>query len=271
MQVRKNKETFSDPVPAHWAGKDALQSHVLNTLSLMFPAGEAFFIRSVKHFADRVKDPKMQADIKAFIGQEMQHSMAHERFNQSVAQNVGNMDWFMWLFTVPTFEWLEPFMRNYLGHEKLHQWALALTAAAENMTAGFAQSLFQPGELEKIARPDVRELYAWHAAEEMEHRDLAFDVFQQVGGDYVTRMSGMAFAYGIIAAYVALGTGYLVIKDRNFPWSTLPQQLVDLFTKENSLGRVFLEGMVDYLRPDFHPSQQPMHPEALAYLEKMAS
>lgn len=271
MQVRKNKETFAEPVPAHWGGKDALQSHVLNTLSLMFPDGEAFFIRSVKHFSDRVTDAKMLSDIKGFVGQEMQHSMAHARFNAAVAQNVGNMDWFMWLFTVPTFEWLEPFARKH-APEWLHAWALSITAAAENMTAGFAQSLFQPGELDKIERADVRELYAWHAAEEMEHRDLAFDVLRLVdGGGYPMRMSGMAFAYGIIAAYVALGAGYLVIKDEKFPWATLPQQLIDLFAKENSLGRVFVEGMVDYMRPDFHPSDQPMNPEALAYLEKMAS
>ncbi|HMY12234.1 MAG TPA: metal-dependent hydrolase [Turneriella sp.] len=172
---------------------------------------------------------------------------------------------------MPTFEWLEPVVRKNLGFEILHKWALAITAAAENMTAGFAQSLFQPGELEKIARPDVRELYAWHAAEEMEHRDLAYDLYQQVGGDYATRMAGMAFAYGIIAAYVAVGTTYLVLNDKQFPWATLPQQLVDLVTKENSLGRVFLEGMVDYIRPDFHPSQHPMNAEAVAYLEKMAS
>ncbi|MFZ5628612.1 MAG: metal-dependent hydrolase [Spirochaetota bacterium] len=267
MTVRKNKETFAEPVPAHWAGKDALQSHVLNVLSLMFPDGEAFFIRSVKHFADRATSAKMQADIKAFIGQEMQHSMAHERFNAAVAKNVGNMDWFMWLFTVPTFEWLEPFARN-IG---LNKFALAITAAAENMTAGFAQSLFAPGEAEKILRADVRDLYLWHAAEEMEHRDLAFDLYEQAGGGYATRMAGMAFAYGIIAAYVAVGTTYLAVADKEFPWASLPQQLKDLFTRENSLGRVFLEGMVDYMRRDFHPSQHPMHPDALAYLEKIAS
>lgn len=271
MQVRKNKETFAEPVPAHWAGKDALQSHVLNVLSLMFPGGEAFFIRSVKHFADRITDPKLQADVKAFIGQEMQHSMAHERFNASVAKNVGNMDWFMWLFTVPTFEWLEPFVRKTLGFEIIHKWALSITAAAENMTAGFAQSLFAPGEAEKILREDVRDLYLWHAAEEMEHRDLAFDLYEKVGGNYPTRMAGMAFAYGIIAAYVAAGSAYLIATDKNFPWASFPQQFVDLLTRENALGRVFLEGMVDYMRPDFHPSQHPMHPEALAYLEKLAS
>lgn len=267
MTVRKNKETFAEPVPAHWAGKDALQSHVLNVLSLMFPGGEAFFIRSVKHFADCVTDPKMQADIKAFVGQEMQHSMAHERFNKSVAQNLGNMEWFMWLFTVPTFEWLEPFARK-IG---LNRFALAITAAAENMTAGFAQSLFAPGEAEKILRADVRDLYLWHAAEELEHRDLAFDLYTRVGGSYATRMAGMVFAYGIIAAYVAIGTAYLAITDKEFPWERLPQQLLDLFTRKNSLGRVYFEGLVDYMRPDFHPSQHPMHPDALAYLEKIAS
>lgn len=271
MQVRKNKSSFAQPVPAHWAGEEALESHVLNVLSLMFPGGEGFFIRSVKHFADRIDDPKFQADIKSFIGQEMQHSMAHERFNASVAQSVGNMDWFLWLFTVPTFEWLEPFARKTLGWEILQKFTLALTAAAENMTAGFAQSLFAPGQKEKILRDDVRDLYLWHAAEEMEHRDLAFDVFEKVGGNYATRMAGLAFAYGIIATYVTIGTAYLVVTDKEFPWSKLPKQLIDLFTAENAIGRVFLEGIVDYTRIDFHPSQQPMHKDALAYLEKLAS
>ncbi|MBV6493021.1 MAG: hypothetical protein LDLANPLL_01028 [Turneriella sp.] len=271
MKVRKNKQTFSNPVPKHWAGDEAFQSHILNVLSLMFPGGEGFFIRSVKQFKDQIDDPKLQEAIKGFIGQEMQHTMAHERFNESVQKNIADMGWFNWLFTVPTFEWLEPFARNSLG---LHKLCLSITAAAENMTGGFAQSLFAPGQAEKILRDDVRDLYLWHAAEEMEHRDLAYDVFLKVGGNYPTRIAGLALAYGIISAYVAVGTTYLILTDKEFPWAKLPKQAWDLFTQENAIGRVFLEGMVDYLRTDFHPSQHPMHAGALAYLanlEKAAS
>lgn len=271
MIVRKNKSTFAEPVPVHWAGEDALQSHVLNTLSLMFPGGEGFFIRSVKHYAPQITDPKLQADIKAFIGQEMQHTMAHERFNASIMKSVGSMDWFLWLFTTPTFEWLEPFARKTLGWDIIHKVCLSLTAAAENMTGGFAQSLFAPGQAEKIAREDVRDLYLWHAAEEMEHRDLAYDVFERVGGNYVTRIAGLAGAYGIITTYVLIGTSYLILTDKNFPWASLPKQFIDLFTQKNAIGRVFLEGMLDYLRLDFHPSQHPINPDALAYLNKLAS
>jgi predicted metal-dependent hydrolase len=68
-----------------------------------------------------------------------------------------------------------------------------------------------------------------------------------------------------------VGTSYLVLSDQNFPWQELQQQLVDLFTRKKALGWVFFEGMLDHLRPDFHPSQHPMHPEALAYLETLAS
>ncbi|HRP68337.1 MAG TPA: metal-dependent hydrolase, partial [Turneriella sp.] len=143
-----------------------------------------------------------------------------------------------------------------------------MTAAAENMTGGFAQSLFAPGQAERILREDVRELYLWHAAEEMEHRDLAYDVFEKVSGDYPTRVLAMVLTYGIISGYVAVGTAYLMFTDREFPWAKLPKQAWDLFTQENAIGRVFLEGMIDYLRPDFHPSQHPMHQGALEYLAK---
>ena len=45
----------------------------MNALSTTFPDGERFFIDSVRNFQDQIKDPKLQKDIRAFIGQEANH------------------------------------------------------------------------------------------------------------------------------------------------------------------------------------------------------
>lgn len=271
MQVRVNKQQFNN-VPAQWHGRSALQSHVLNTLSLMFPDGERFFVRSVKYFSDRATTDKMRNEIKAFIGQEMQHGAAHDRFNEAIRPALANMDWFMYLFTVPTFKGLEPWVHSLdFGMEFGRIGALAVTAAAENMTAGFANMVFEDPELQNSVREDIKDLFMWHAAEEIEHRDLAFDLLQQVNGAYWIRMFGATAAYGLIFGYVVMGTAWFMLNDKNYPWLKLPSDLVQLFTNPFGLGKLFVDGFIDYARRDFHPSDTPAHPMAQPYLDKMAS
>lgn len=41
-----------------------------DALSLKFPAGERFFIESVRHYRDRIDDPELKQQVLGFIGQE---------------------------------------------------------------------------------------------------------------------------------------------------------------------------------------------------------
>ena len=41
----------------------------------------------------------------------------------------------------------------------------------------------------------MREMLAWHAAEEIEHKAVAFDVLQAVAPSYALRMAGLFFAF----------------------------------------------------------------------------
>jgi uncharacterized protein len=52
----------------------------MNSLHSVFPAGERYFIRSVKWFDKKIQDPDLKERVKAFIGQEVQHGMQHESF-----------------------------------------------------------------------------------------------------------------------------------------------------------------------------------------------
>src|SRR5882724_6982360 len=55
---------------------------IANGVNLLFPHGERFFVRSVKHFLGQIDDPALRTAIKGFFGQEGRHAHAHDEFNQ---------------------------------------------------------------------------------------------------------------------------------------------------------------------------------------------
>ncbi|HSS02475.1 MAG TPA: metal-dependent hydrolase, partial [Kofleriaceae bacterium] len=69
-------------VPRHWMFGSPTATAIANGVNLLFPHGERFFVRSVKHFLDQIEDPALRAGIKGFFGQEGRHAHAHYRFNQ---------------------------------------------------------------------------------------------------------------------------------------------------------------------------------------------
>src|ERR1041384_8312887 len=69
-------------VPRHWMAGSATATAVANGVNLLFPHGERFFVRSVKHFLDRIHDPVLRAQVKGFFGPECRHGHADAEFNQ---------------------------------------------------------------------------------------------------------------------------------------------------------------------------------------------
>src|SRR5688572_16111039 len=71
---------FDESIPRHWFAGNPLATHVANGLNLLFPAGERYFVRSVKRYLSRIDDPKLREEIRGFFGQEGRHANEHERF-----------------------------------------------------------------------------------------------------------------------------------------------------------------------------------------------
>ena len=60
---------------------------------------------------------------------------------------------------------------------------LAVTAALEHYTATFAEIILTSDEAQElIGYTEVRPILLWHALEECEHKAVAFDVYETVGG-----------------------------------------------------------------------------------------
>lgn len=78
LKVRRPKIDYSD-TPKYWVIGDPQSSHALNILHFGIPAGERFFIDSVRLSVKYIEDPVLRNEVKAFIGQETVHARLHER------------------------------------------------------------------------------------------------------------------------------------------------------------------------------------------------
>ena len=168
------EETFAD-TPKHFAiDHDLILSHVAASLSAVFPDGEDFFVRSVRHYRDRIDDPELKRQVAGFIGQEAMHGREHRAFNDRLDE-LGYPTKRFERFTkwgLTTRERIAPPINN-----------LAVTAALEHFTATLAELLLTRPEVRDLFGDDaVRDLFVWHALEESEHKAVAFDVFRAVGG-----------------------------------------------------------------------------------------
>jgi len=233
-------------VPRAWFGGDQVATDISNGVNLLFPHGERFFVRSVKHFLADITDPALRDQIKGFFGQEGRHAHAHDELNAVLRAQGYEIDAFLASYKRIT-DWIEA-----RSSPKLR---LAATAAAEHFTASLAEGAFNRGVLD-AADPRIQKLLAWHAAEEIEHKAVAFDVLQAVDPSYALRMIGLAYATVMLGGFWFWAARELMKQD-GITLRGAWRHLRSLRGRDPIVRRVFGAGIRSYLRRDFHPSQIP--------------
>src|SRR5438128_11708298 len=185
-------EASLQDLPKHFAADgDLILSHVAASLSAVFPDGEDFFVRSVRHYRDQITDPELKRQVAGFIGQEAMHGREHRALNNRLDQ-LGYPTKPVERLTkwgLETRERIAPARAN-----------LAATAALEHFTATLAELVLSDEETrEQFGHEAVRDLFVWHALEESEHKAVAFDVYKAVGGTERMRVWTMnALRYGFV-------------------------------------------------------------------------
>lgn len=232
-------------VPRHWFAGSAVSTGIANGVNMLFPQGERFFVRSVKHYLDQIDDPALRAQIKAFFGQEGRHAREHDRVNAILRDQGYEVDEFLETYRKLT-AWIEARTSPALN--------LAITAACEHFTAIMAEGAFADGMLDQCD-PRMRQLLAWHAAEEIEHKAVAYDVLQKVDPSYRLRVAGLVLATVFLGGFWIWGARTLLRQDGLSLLGTL-RELRTLRQRDPIVRRVFVRGIRKYLRRDFHPNQQ---------------
>lgn len=241
-------ETLQD-LPKHFAGEDGLVlSHVIAVLSSVFPDGEDFFVRSVRHYRDRITEPEFKRQVAGFIGQEAIHGREHRALNARLAE-----------LGYPTKR-IERGTRIGLGLRTKYLSPLsnlAVTAALEHFTATLAEVLLGSVEArESIGHEGVRNLLVWHALEESEHKAVAFDVYRAVGGTERHRINAMRFIRAAFIGGTILQVMTSLAADRSTWRRGVLRRSLREVTASPFLQRAVWDQLREYDRVGFHPDDR---------------
>lgn len=186
---------FNDSIPYYWANGDVFRSRFFDAFSTTLPEGERFFIVSLRNFKDQLTDPALQQELKDFIRQEGAHGMLHDAYNARVGRQGINLE-LIDKMLVKFFALHTRFMSKSMQ--------ITLTASAEHLTASMAHALLsRDSDILDGADERVRALYHWHAAEEIEHKSVAFDMMRDVAKvGYIPRVVMMAYISVLLHALV---------------------------------------------------------------------
>ena len=245
FEARPMRPEWPEDLPRYWSRGEAFATHYLNALSLMFPHGEKFFIDAVRAYRERNDDPRLDDEIRAFIGQEGWHRSVHAGFNAWLSR-----------LGLPA-ETLEARAGRKIEYVKQHfhprGW-LAATVCLEHFTAIFAKDLL--AHPEQIARmhPQFQRIWTWHAMEELEHKSVAFDLYEKTGGRYGTRVKAMLFVSFDFAVETTRNLIALLRADGQL-WKPRVwwQGLRYFFGRDPGVFWSTLGPWLAFFRRDFHP------------------
>lgn len=262
LVVRRLLIDLETPIAARWNGGDAFRSAFFSAMSMSFPAGEQYFIDSVRNGLKSLPETeraRFAAEVQGFIGQEATHRRIHARFN-------GHLDKLGFTNEIEPRALRRAAATAHLDL-RVH---VAATAATEHFTALFADWMLRHPEALAGAEPRLQTLWLWHSAEETEHRSTAFDLYQAMGGNHAWRLRVFSHVTVIFLWDLLRQTLRNLWHDGSlFEWSTWRSAAKLLFARDGML-RANLAGWRAYRAENFHPSQHDPA-RALAWLRENES
>jgi uncharacterized protein len=248
LVVRRLLVDLQTPIARHWCGGDAFRTALFNALSMSFPVGEQFFIDSVRDGLKALppeRRERFEAEAQGFIGQEATHRRLHGLFNEHLERQGLVNSW------AP-----RSLERQKLLRGKDPRVGVAITAAFEHFTAILADWLLRHPQAFGDTEPRLATLWLWHSAEESEHKTTAFDLYQALDGSVEWRRTWFRRVTTLFLRDITSQTISNLWHDGSFwKWRTWRDAGRFLFGRDG-LVRLTYGPWREYLRADFHPSQQ---------------
>ncbi|MFB7878407.1 metal-dependent hydrolase [Nocardia sp. NPDC056064] len=270
LHARNVRFDWSD-VALQWMPDEPIAGHLICALNMLLPEGERMFIATYREALPYVKDEKLREDMLGFIGQESMHAETHEKVLHDVF-TANDID------SAPYVRQMEYLFRKTLGPRGGDDRAarqmlverLAFIACLEHFFAWLGDWVIN-ADLEKFgADPNMADLFRWHGAEEVEHRNVAHDVAEYFGVGYARRCASMTLVFPIFIALLVRGARFLVHQDPKLPDYGYLRLIAGVFA---AMWRGALPGIPSLLRsalstfqPGYSPETVGSTAQAVAYL-----
>ena len=261
VEPRNREHSLGPALAGDWFDNHPFKTAWFNAMSITFPLGEKFFIDSVRHFASQIDDPKLADDIRGFCGQEGFHRREHQHYNETLCQQRG--------YDLALMEGrLEAnIKRSKKFFSPMQQ--LAITASLEHITAILAESALDESNPMRVeADPLMLALWQWHAAEEMEHKSVAFDVYRAMGGTEKMRKRAMRQSTLFLMIDVMAGLVHMLRRDGQL-WNLRlwGQGWKFLFGRNTGIVRSVWPAYKEYYKDGFHPWDRDTRPLLASWKE----
>lgn len=259
-----------DGVPQDYIPGEHYATQFWNVMHLVLPEGERAMSDVFARALPLIDDERLHEEVVGFVGQEATHAATHEGFRRHLT--AGGLD-----ITVQVRR-IEYIVHAIFGDHGLtgraaERWLaerLGIYAAAEHYTAVVGEWLLDNREFDRRGTdPIMLDLLRWHGSEELEHRNVAFDAFNHVDGNYWRRARtalvaslGLAVLWFATAAelYRKAGSGR-----RPRLWWPLAYLRAAHRNLVPNLGFLVKQTWL-YLQPGFHPSRMGDIDKAIRYL-----
>jgi len=171
--VRDDRFCRTERPARWWMNGDPVATAWYNSVSASLPRGEAFFIDTMKKFRDEMP-LGLATEVRDFVRQEINHTREHVAFNRIISDHG---------YDVESIDRGIADMLS-LADERPREVNLAVSIALEHFAASISHELLSDPSYLAGAQHEPAELWRWHAAEEIEHKGLVFDVWLHVTRDW---------------------------------------------------------------------------------------
>ncbi|MGQ0700889.1 MAG: metal-dependent hydrolase [Panacagrimonas sp.] len=266
--------------PLEWIPGQPFASHFINEINLLLPAGEFWFCKLYNKALPLITDPKLRDDVQMFVRQEAMHARAHgaaivEYLHAHGIETLSNTKQEDKLFEVLLADEPLGFKLPKFAQKQWLIFRLGIVAAIEHMTCVLGNYVLAQDQW-KDADPVLLDLLRWHGAEEVEHRCVAFDVYNHLGGGYPSRYYLASIAMPAIFGLWVHGAAHLMKQDERFktrkpsvfrPWIWREWQRQ---SKTGQLPSLFwiMRRELSFFSPWYDPVKEGSTEEALAYLDR---
>jgi len=188
-----------------WSPQKPEFAAAANSVSLLMPYLEPYVVASVRSALPELDDD-LRGRTEQYLRQELQHHRQHRRFNDEVVR------------TYPALRHVESWMQRtyrWLNRTRSQRFNVAYAAGFEAVAFNAARWVDRHvEELFVDTDPVPTTLLLWHLAEEVEHKSVAFDVYQAIGGTRRTYALATVLAMVMLAWFALCGTLTMLAADR---------------------------------------------------------
>jgi len=241
LPVRRVQFAYPDDMDPAWNRRFPEFAFAANSVSLIMPYAEPYFVKSVRSALPDL-DPANRERTEDYLRQELGHHVQHRHFNDVIGRHY------------PKISRVEGWMRRtygWLGRTRSRRFNLAFAAGSETIAYAIARwTDAHLGEFFDGADPVAATMFLWHLAEEVEHKTVAFDVYDEIDGSRLRYLAAMTLSFTILAWFTVISTFTMLRAEHR---AFRPGTWFRLLKWSMSLSFEILPDMLVSAMPGHHP------------------